>query len=228
MPDKTFSDVYLSAEQVTEAHRTLENDHTVSEVELLRIISDAGTTLVEAVSDTTVAAGASADASWFPHIASTAPVAPAGTTVSWIHLHDINITVPSGAGHTIYDFTASTVYTNDTSTFTVVAGNGVTINAVGYYVAVISCDWNGAAGAFSCEMVWNLEALDNGMFDQDVFNKPGFAGGVAVTQASQGFPIDPSSVGTSSPLSLKQTTGFNAGVAMEATIVRLTDDYGNF
>ena len=34
MPDKTFSDVYLSAEQVTETHRTLENDHTVTEVEL--------------------------------------------------------------------------------------------------------------------------------------------------------------------------------------------------
>jgi hypothetical protein len=34
MPDKTFSDVYLSAEQVTEIHRTLENDHTVTEVEL--------------------------------------------------------------------------------------------------------------------------------------------------------------------------------------------------
>jgi hypothetical protein len=34
MPDKTFTDVYLSAEQVTETHRTLENDHTVTEVEL--------------------------------------------------------------------------------------------------------------------------------------------------------------------------------------------------
>lgn len=39
MPDKTFSDVYLSAEQVTEAHRTLENDHTVSEVELPGVVN---------------------------------------------------------------------------------------------------------------------------------------------------------------------------------------------
>jgi hypothetical protein len=38
MPDKTFSDVYLSAEQVTEAHRTLENDHTVTEVELPGVV----------------------------------------------------------------------------------------------------------------------------------------------------------------------------------------------
>lgn len=34
MPDKTFSDVKLTAEQHTEMHRTLENDHTVTEVEL--------------------------------------------------------------------------------------------------------------------------------------------------------------------------------------------------
>jgi hypothetical protein len=35
---------------------------------LVRIISDAGSTVIEAVSDTTIAAGASADASWFPHL----------------------------------------------------------------------------------------------------------------------------------------------------------------
>ena len=39
MPDKTFSDVYLSAEQVTEAHRTLENDHTVTENELPGVVN---------------------------------------------------------------------------------------------------------------------------------------------------------------------------------------------
>ena len=38
MPDKTFTDVYLSAEQVTEQHRTLENDHTVTEVELPGVV----------------------------------------------------------------------------------------------------------------------------------------------------------------------------------------------
>lgn len=34
MSNKTFTDVYLSAEQVTEPHRTLENDLTVTEAEL--------------------------------------------------------------------------------------------------------------------------------------------------------------------------------------------------
>jgi hypothetical protein len=34
MPDKKFSEVTFSAEQVTEMHRTLENDHTVTETEL--------------------------------------------------------------------------------------------------------------------------------------------------------------------------------------------------
>lgn len=39
MPDKTFSDVYMSAEQITETHRTLENDHTVTEVELPGVVN---------------------------------------------------------------------------------------------------------------------------------------------------------------------------------------------
>lgn len=37
----------------------------------LRIVSDSGTVAIEAVTDTAVAAGASADVSWFPRIAST-------------------------------------------------------------------------------------------------------------------------------------------------------------
>lgn len=175
-----------------------------------------------------IAAGGSADVTWFPHVGGqTGGVTPT-SSVSWIHLHDISITVPSGPGSTIYDFTAAAVYTNDSSTFTVVAGNGVTINAVGFYVATISCDWNGAISMSPCEMTWNMEALDNGMFDQDYFGKPGFAGGVAVTQATQGFPVGPGEVGTASPLSLKQTTGVDAGVSMEAMIVRVTADNGDF
>jgi hypothetical protein len=39
MPDKIFSDVSFSAEQVTEMHRTLENDHTVTEVELPGVVN---------------------------------------------------------------------------------------------------------------------------------------------------------------------------------------------
>lgn len=34
MPNKTFSDVKLTAEQVVETHRTLENDLTVTDAEL--------------------------------------------------------------------------------------------------------------------------------------------------------------------------------------------------
>lgn len=47
---------------------------------LVRIISDAGSTVIEAVSDTTIAAGASADASWFPHLAAAAAASTGGTT----------------------------------------------------------------------------------------------------------------------------------------------------
>lgn len=36
---RTFSNVSLEAEHVTEIHRTLENDHTVTEVELPGIVN---------------------------------------------------------------------------------------------------------------------------------------------------------------------------------------------
>lgn len=39
MSGQLFTDVYLSAEQVTETHRTLENDHTVTEVELPGVVN---------------------------------------------------------------------------------------------------------------------------------------------------------------------------------------------
>jgi electron transfer flavoprotein alpha/beta subunit len=39
MPDKIFNDVKFTAEQVTEIHRTLENDHTVTEVELPGVVN---------------------------------------------------------------------------------------------------------------------------------------------------------------------------------------------
>lgn len=194
----------------------------------LEILTDSGHVLGSYNSDISVAAGGSADVTFFPHVGGAASsVTPTGT-VSWIHLHQIGITVPSGAGSTIIDFTGAAVYTNDTSTFTVVPGNGVTIHAVGFYVATVSVDWQGAIAMAPCEMTWNLEVLDNGMFDQDYFGKPGFAGGVAVTQATQGFPVDPGSVGTASPLSLKQTTGSNAVVSVEAMVARITSDYGDF
>src|SRR4051812_3632011 len=41
-------------------------------VPLLRIISDAGSTSFESAQDASVAAGASVNASWFPHVASAA------------------------------------------------------------------------------------------------------------------------------------------------------------
>jgi hypothetical protein len=48
---------------------------------LVRIISDAGSTVIEYVSDTTIAAGASADASWFPHVGGAAAAAASGSPV---------------------------------------------------------------------------------------------------------------------------------------------------
>jgi hypothetical protein len=64
---------------------------------LLRIISNAGSVVLEAVSDTTVAAGGSADVSWFPHLAAAAPVSSGLTSLplAWAHSSSV-VTSPAG------------------------------------------------------------------------------------------------------------------------------------
>lgn len=145
---------------------------------------------------------------------------------SWVHLHDINISVTSGLGHTHYTFDAATVYTNASSLFSVVPSFGLHIDGPGFYVATVSCYWTSDTVG-SAEMVCNLAPEDNGLFDQDVFTKPGFAAGSAVTQATQGFILD---AGTSptADLILRQSSGITATVSMEMTVVQLTTDIGDY
>jgi len=52
-------------------------------IPLVRIISDAGSTTDEIPQDVTVAAGGSADATWFPRVGAAAAAAPTGTVVAY-------------------------------------------------------------------------------------------------------------------------------------------------
>lgn len=81
---------------------------------LIRIISDAGSTVVEAVSDTTIAAGASADASWFPHLAAASSASAGTTPVVAIGVTSL-VTVPTVAAGGTSLVTFSTVGSSDTS-----------------------------------------------------------------------------------------------------------------
>src|SRR4051812_581386 len=65
---------------------------------LVRIISDAGSTVIEAVSDTTIAAGASADASWFPHLAASAVAATSAPINRFGHYDVLTCTPPGNLG----------------------------------------------------------------------------------------------------------------------------------
>jgi hypothetical protein len=111
---------------------------------LVRIISDAGSVVVEAVADTTIAAGASADASWFPHLASK-PAPSTATTLPFAVVTQANNTFPphNSATTTYGDLTDAFFWTSDSSVIDSVLSPGapwpagvnfVTIKAAGTYL----------------------------------------------------------------------------------------------
>lgn len=195
-------------------------------VPLVRIISNAGSITDEVPQDATIAAGASADATWFPRVGASASAAPTGT-VSWVHLHDpFGSVVSRSTPHTIYDFTSSIVYTNDSSLFSVVPGNGLRIAQAGFYTVAVSCIFTGQLAAGSAEAILNLSGIGNEIDSTDTFMKPDFAGGIAICTMTESFPLDSS--GSTAPLSLLQTSGVTATVGIEVSVIRTTSDQGDF
>jgi hypothetical protein len=87
-------------------------------VPLLRIISDAGSITDEIPQDVTVAAGASADATWFPHVAAVAQSAPSGTALPWAYISGggSSHNCP-GSSTTRIPASAATFYTTSSATF---------------------------------------------------------------------------------------------------------------
>jgi hypothetical protein len=95
-------------------------------VPLLRIISDAGSITDEIPQDVTVAAGASADATWFPHVAAAPQSAPApGTGLTWAYLSSSSTTTIGTTGTTVINPGSARFYTSDSGTFDVHQNAGI-------------------------------------------------------------------------------------------------------
>lgn len=195
----------------------------------LQLLDPAGHVMWTAVDTSSpVAAGGSADVSWFPDVSHSG-----GATfgASWITIFDTAVSVNSGGGYTSYDFTAGTAYTNDSTTFTIAAGTGLHINSKGWYAQIAQMDWDiSAAPAGVAEMRSGIPNISNAMHGTDTFLDY-FSGGVegqATTTLSFGFPVNSTTVGSHGVLFLRQNSGAVATCNLQFSIVRLTSDSGNF
>lgn len=109
---------------------------------MFRLISDAGTVALESVADVTVAAGGSADASWFPHVgagaassATTAPVLAYGT----------NFNAQTVTHGTTANSAFTSVHSSDTSQLSwstsVATNDTLTIHGLGFAMLTAGCRW---------------------------------------------------------------------------------------
>jgi hypothetical protein len=106
-------------------------------VPLLRIISDGGTITDEIPQDVTVAAGASADATWFPHIGA-GTVSAALSTLPFAYITSTGGTTHINAGATVrLPAAGATFYTNSGTVYGTAVNAGITgisIKAPGHYL----------------------------------------------------------------------------------------------
>lgn len=149
--------------------------------------------------------------------------------VSWIWGTDTAISVPSDASaSTHYDFTTAVVNTNDASVFAIVPSVGLQINAVGFYLLTITCQWSLTSDVSKiAEMALNISGSGNEIYDAQPC-LVGLSNSAVVTQASEAFPLESSGIGTAGDLQLRQNSGSTALVGLEFGLMRLTDDYGDF
>jgi hypothetical protein len=114
-------------------------------VPLLRIISDAGSVSLEAPQDVTVAAGGSADASWFPHVGvSAAAATPSNPGLMAARVNIVGaINIPEGDPGTLVAWGESIV---DTGTPTPFWSNAhptrLTAPANGVYLTLGNLEWS--------------------------------------------------------------------------------------
>jgi hypothetical protein len=108
----------------------------------LKVISDAGKTVGIYSSDTSVAAGASADVSWFPRLAAKAAAAPAGSGWTFAAMSAPAIVTVNAGTSKIVDMDPAVMYTNAPSVFAigskVIGGttfHGMKVIADGHYLA---------------------------------------------------------------------------------------------
>jgi hypothetical protein len=133
----------------------------------LKVISDAGKTVGIYSSDTSVAAGASADVSWFPKLASAASAPPSSSGLKWAAYSAAGFTnVPAWAGGTpgvaSLDGDHVGIYTNDASIFQittkVIGGftfHGVGVKVPGHYLAKAQVIIDNGDTAGTVETIWS-------------------------------------------------------------------------
>ena len=122
---------------------------------ILEVFSDGGELIGRYKANSTVAAGGSADVSWFPHVAEPAAPTPGGAALPWMFYEDFsNRTIPSGGGLVTIsmDPTSGTFDTSDATIFGLTLSGGnylLNLKADGIYwvSAWVQLDFAGAAVA---------------------------------------------------------------------------------
>lgn len=173
-----------------------------------------------------VAAGGSAEVSWFPG----GELGGTGTAFasSWATLFDNSITVPAGATYTQYDFTPAAFYTNDSTTFTVDSTNGLKLNSDGWYQLGVTLSWSVSSAATGyAEMLWNIPNIGH-RTSYCVFADDGGVVGLATTYHAWGFPMKAATVGSHGKLFLRQFGSSDADCALSFGIALLSSSSGNF
>lgn len=123
-------------------------------VPTVQIISDAGKTVLIVPQDTTIAAGASADASWASFLRTATTAAGPAASLKAIHLYDASAqTIVSGADARIH-FATATSFDSTVFGTTLSGGNVVQIIAkkAGWYGLFADLDWASQPGAGYTEM----------------------------------------------------------------------------
>lgn len=176
-----------------------------------------------------VAAGSSAEVSWFPSVGGSGT--GAAFAASWASLFDNNIAVPSGATFTQYDFTPAAFYTNDSTTFTVDSTNGLKLNSNGWYQFAYTLRWeiDGATTASYVQGSWSIPNI--GSHSDPLVAAYADAGGgthYATTLEAWGFPMKTSTVGSHGKLFLRQFSDVDAVVQLSFGISLVSNSFGDF
>jgi hypothetical protein len=134
-----------SAELILKGARASYNGSgaATSFIPLLRIISDAGTTSLEFVADTTVAAGGSADVTWFPRVGAAAQAASLSSSIVRAYAFEFTgQTVTAGTtANARFDTVATSDATKLSFSTTTNTNDTLTTHGTGWLQLMASCYW---------------------------------------------------------------------------------------
>lgn len=193
------------------------------------VITDSGHSMGVFNCDTTVAAGGSADVTWFRGLGGSG--SSSAFASSWATLLDNGISVPPGSTYTQYDFTAAFFATNDGTTFTVDSTNGLKLNSNGWYQWAMTLEWeiSGATTASLVQAEWNIPNIGNhGTGSQVIYTPEGGGSYHATNTQAWGFPMKAATVGSHGKLFLRQFSDATASVSLSFGIALLSNSSGNF